>query len=93
MIYFPCMNQSATITSKMQFTIPMLIARRVGVKSGEKVDVAEKKGQIIITPLRKLVEDLAGSIKIQQELKGKDMDEVIRQAKENYFRTKYSRKK
>lgn len=87
------MNQSATITSKMQFTIPMLIARKIGVKSGEKVDVAEKKGQIIITPLRKLVEDLAGSIKIPQELKGKDMDEVIRQAKENYFRTKYSSKK
>lgn len=87
------MNQSATITSKMQFTIPMLIARKIGVKSGEKVDVAEKKGQIIITPLRKLVEDLAGSIKIPQELKGKDMDEVIRQAKENYFRTKYSIKK
>lgn len=87
------MNQNATITSKMQFTIPMLIARKIGVKSGEKVDVAEKKGQIIITPLRKLVEDLAGSIKIPQELKGKDMDEVIRQAKENYFRTKYSIKK
>lgn len=94
MIYFPCMMpQTATITSKLQFTIPMLIARKIGVKSGEKVDVAENKGQIIITPLRKLVEDLAGSIKIPKELKGKNMDDVIRQAKKNYFRTKYFVKK
>lgn len=93
MVYFPCMNQIATITSKMQFTIPILIARKVGVRSGEKVDVVEKQGQIIITPLRKLVEDLAGSIKIPKELKGKNIDEAIREAKSNYFRTKYFAKK
>ncbi len=87
------MGQSATVTSKMQLTIPMNIARKVGLRSGEKVDVVEKEGQIIITPLRKLVEDLAGSIEVPKELKGKDVDEMIQQAKENYFRSKYSAKK
>lgn len=87
------MNQSATITSKMQLTIPMHIARKVGVKSGEKVDVVENEGQIIITPLKKLVENIGGSIKIPKKLQGKDIGEAIQQAKVNYFRSKYSAKK
>lgn len=87
------MNQSATVTSKMQFTIPMNIARKVGVKSGEKVDVAEEDGRIVITPLRQLVEELAGSIAIPKKWKGKDIDSVIEEAKEEYFLSKYRTQK
>lgn len=87
------MNQNATVTSKMQFTIPMNIAKSVGIKSGEKVNVVAQGGQIIITPLRKLVEDIAGSIKIPKQLQGQDIDEAIKQAKLNYFKSKYTEKK
>lgn len=87
------MNQNATVTSKMQFTIPMIIAKSVGIKSGEKVNVVAQGGQIIITPLRKLVEDIAGSIKISKQLQGQDIDEAIKQAKLTYFKSKYTEKK
>ncbi len=94
MIQFPCMlSQSATITSKMQLTIPMRIANKLGIKSGEKVHVSERDGQIVITPLRQLVEELAGSIHVPIELKHRDIDEVIQEAKEQYFHSKYTSKK
>lgn len=87
------MNQIATITSKLQLTLPIGIARKVGVQSGEKVDVLEEEGRIIITPLRKLVEELAGSIQIPASLQRKDVDTLIQQAKKEYFRSKYRSKK
>jgi AbrB family looped-hinge helix DNA binding protein len=86
------MNQSATITSKMQLTIPMVIAKSIGIKRGEKVSVATKYGQIIIMPLKKLVEDIGGSVKVPHELRGQDLNSAIRQAKQNYFQSKYSNK-
>jgi AbrB family looped-hinge helix DNA binding protein len=82
------MSQLATITSKLQLTIPMSIAKKIGVKSGEKVNIMEEDGRIIITPLRQLIEELAGSIDIPKKLKGKDIDEIIHNAKDNYFRSK-----
>ena len=87
------MNQSATITSKLQFTIPSIIARSVGVVKGDRLAVSEENGRIILTPMKQLVEELAGSIEIPQELKGKDIDQAIRQAKEIYFKTRYVEKK
>ncbi len=87
------MNQIATVTSKGQLTIPVTIARKLGVKSGEKVNVIEENGRIIITPLRQLVKDLAGSINIPKQLKEKGIDEVIREAKERHFHSKYKSKK
>ncbi|HUD45032.1 MAG TPA: AbrB/MazE/SpoVT family DNA-binding domain-containing protein [Patescibacteria group bacterium] len=82
------MNQSATITSKMQLTIPMFIARKAGVMSGDKLAVSEENGRIILTPLRQLVEELAGSIAMPEKWKGKDIDEIIKEAKTEYFRNK-----
>lgn len=87
------MNRSATITSKMQFTIPIIIAKSVGIKSGQKVNVTVQEGQIIITPLKKLVENMAGSIKIPKQLQGQDIDKAIKQAKLNYFKSKHNQKK
>lgn len=83
------MNQSATVTSKMQFTIPMAIARRVGITSGEKVDVAEEDGKIVITPMKQLIRELSGSLPMPKEWEGRDLDDIIDEAKEEYFRSKY----
>lgn len=89
MIYFPCMIlQSATITSKLQFTIPILIARKVGIKSGEKVQVSEKNGSITITPVKKLLIELAGSLSLPTEWKDKDIDSIIKESKRKYFKNK-----
>lgn len=83
------MNQSATITSKMQFTIPINIARKVGIKSGEKVNVSEKNGKIIIVPVKTLLEELAGSLSLPKEWKGKDIDYIIKESKRKYLRRKH----
>lgn len=80
--------QSATITSKLQFTIPILIARKVGIKSGEKVQVFEEDGRIVITPVKQLLTELAGSLSLPKEWKGKDIDFIIEESKRKYFKSK-----
>ena len=71
------MAQIATITSKMQLTLPISIARKIGIKSGQKVAVSEKNGHIIIKPTEKLVEELAGSLRSFRKRDNKTPDEII----------------
>ena len=53
----------ATITSKNQLTIPVEVARRVGLKPGEKVMVTLRKdGSIAIERVADGIEALAGSV-------------------------------
>lgn len=82
------MSQIATITSKMQLTLPVSIARRFGLKKGQKVFVSEQNDQIVITPAEKLVESLAGSLRIPRRWEGKTIDQIIQEAKEEHFRKK-----
>jgi len=77
--------QSATITSKLQFTIPAAIARSAGIKSGIKVHVAEENGRIIITPLKKIIEELAGCLSAPKNFKNKNLDKIIKESKIKYF--------
>lgn len=81
------MNQGATITSKMQFTIPINIARKVGVKSGEKVHVSEESGKIIIAPVKNLLAELSGSLSLPEKWKGKDIDYIIKESKLRHFKS------
>lgn len=77
----------ATITSKMQLTLPVSIARKIGIKSGQKVTVSEKDGDIIITPAERLVKELAGSLKYLKKKDNKTLDEIIKEAKYTYFKS------
>lgn len=78
-----------TITSKRQLTIPAKLAKKLNLKSGEKVSISEKEGSIIITSQLALVEKLAGSVKLPKRWQGKDIDEVIELAKYEHFKKKY----
>lgn len=80
--------QTATITSKLQFTIPILIARKVGVRSGEKVQVSEENGKITVTPMKKMIMELAGSLSLPKRWNGKDINSIIRESKYKYFKNK-----
>lgn len=82
----------ATITSKRQLTIPVKIFRKLGLQDGEKVQVSEENGSIKITSYLKLLDELAGSVKLPKRFKGLPIDEVIKRAKDEYFREKYSKK-
>lgn len=85
--------QQVTITSKLQLTIPSKIAKRIGLRRGDKIEVSEVHGKIILTPLRQLVEELAGSISVPEKWKGRDIDDIIGEAKDEYFRSRYRSKK
>lgn len=80
------MSTVATITSKKQLTLPSEIFKKAGLRVGEKVVVSEENGRLIITPAERLVEELAGSVPAPENLRGKDINEVIEQAKKRYFR-------
>jgi AbrB family looped-hinge helix DNA binding protein len=53
----------ATVTSKMQLTIPAAFAQKHGIKPGDKVSLTVRNGRIVVRPLRSIIEELAGSLK------------------------------
>ncbi len=74
-----------TITSKRQLTIPVRLFKKLNLKEGQKVIVSEEKGKLTVSPALEMVRQLAGSVKVPERLKNKDIDEAIRTAKETYF--------
>ncbi len=82
------MNQVATITSKMQLTMPINIAKKLGLKPGQKVFVSEHNGQATVTPIASLIEKLAGSLEIPERWKGNSIDHIIEQARAAHFAKK-----
>lgn len=82
------MQQIATITGKMQLTVPATVARKAGLKKGEKVSVTNEQGKIVITPVKSIIEDLAGSVSIPRKWQGKSIDLMIQDAKREYFKNK-----
>lgn len=86
------MNQLATITSKKQLTLPVGLFHKAGLRIGQKVIVSEENGRLVLTPTEKLVEELAGSVPMPKEWEGKSTDQIIEQAKDEYFKKKYNLK-
>jgi len=84
------MTQMATITSKKQLTIPVAIFKKAGLRIGQKVLVSEENGSLKITSAERLVEELAGSLPMPKEWEGRDLDEMIEEAKAQHFRHKYN---
>lgn len=84
-LQLPCMTYVATITSKNQLTLPARLFVETGLRRGQKVIVSEEDGKIILTPAEKLVEELAGSVPVPKEWKGKGIDQIIEESREEYF--------
>jgi len=82
------MTYTATITSKRQLTIPVDLFKKVKLKQGQKVIISEENGIIKMESAIDMVNRLAGSVKILKKYKGVDIDQAIKQAKEDYFRHK-----
>ena len=83
------MMQMATITSKRQLTLPAELFRRAGFKIGQKVNISEEDGRLMLTPMERLVEELAGSLPMPRKWRNKNIDKIIEEAKKEYFRSKY----
>jgi len=79
------MQQTATITSKRQLTIPSEIFRRLGLKKGHKVIVSVEGSGLKITPALDLIEKLAGSVETPGNYKNISFNNIIKKAKKDYF--------
>lgn len=82
------MIQIATITDQRQLTIPVSFFYEKKFRPGEKVVVEPLGDGIKVTSAKNLVQKLKGSILIPAHLKGKDVDKLIAEAKEEYFASK-----
>lgn len=69
-------------------TIPSDIFRKALLRKGEKVILSVDGGQIRMQSAVELVKELAGSVKVPAHLRGRDVDEIIEEAKRNHFRKK-----
>lgn len=83
------MQETATITSKRQLTLPAELFRKAGLKIGQKVTINEIEGRLVITPAQRLVEELAGSVPLPGKWQGKSLDKIIEESKAKYFQSKY----
>lgn len=79
------MIQIGTISSKRQLTIPSRVFRKANLSTGDKVIIQEKDGELIIKKTADLVDQLAGSVSVPQNLMGRDVEESLKSAKERYF--------
>lgn len=79
------MLQTVRITSKRQITIPALVYNKLRLKKGQRLIVQEKENKIIMEPEEALVEELAGSLSLPKRFQGKSIQQIIKQAKTEYF--------
>lgn len=83
------MNYIATITSKRQLTIPVAVFENLNFKTGQKVVVSVENNALKIVSAQKLIDQLAGSIKVRPELRGIPFEKALETAKRRYFAKKY----
>ncbi len=84
------MTYIATITSRGQLTIPAELFRKSNLKRGGKVILSIDGGQIKMQTSLDLLNKLAGSVKVPAHLRGRNIDEIIEEAKMIHFRKKGS---
>lgn len=84
------MNYIATITSKRQFTIPAALFKKANLKTNQKVLVrlVSADGVLRVEPMKRIIDQLAGSVKVPPQYKGMNIDEMIEKAKLKYFSEK-----
>lgn len=90
MFSLPCytrltMSYVVKITSKRQISIPAKVFNQVRLKEGDKLVVNVKSNKIILEKLQESLDQLAGSIEIPQKYKNKSLNDIISEAKKDYF--------
>lgn len=80
------MAQTATITDKRQFTIPIETYKKLGFQEGSKVVITYKGNKMIVEPASKVLDRLAKSVTIPKRFRGMPLDVMIQKAKEEHFK-------
>jgi antitoxin PrlF len=79
---------TATLTSKGQITIPQPVRRRLGLKTGDRVDfLFEAGGRVVLRSKRIPFEELRGIVKTarRKPVGVREMDEAIAEAVADRF--------
>jgi AbrB family looped-hinge helix DNA binding protein len=82
------MKKTTTITSKRQITIPAAVFRQAGLKNHDKLFVFIEGDRIILSPPQNQLNELAGSLKTPKKWHGKDLEQIIEESKQEYFKKK-----
>jgi AbrB family looped-hinge helix DNA binding protein len=84
------MYQTVRITSKRQISIPVNIFNSLGLKKGDTllINVDFDNERIIMEKQEKILNQLAGSLKLPKKYKNKSLEQIVSDAKRNYFRSK-----
>lgn len=79
------MQQIVSITSKNQVTIPSTIVKLLNISKGDKLLIKTDSQKIIIEKPLKLLNEIAGMVKIPTKYKNKSLSFIIKEAKKEYF--------
>jgi antitoxin PrlF len=58
------MKHIATVTSKGQITVPLAVRKRLGLKTGDRLEFINEGGTIVIRPVRDAEDPLAAYVGI-----------------------------
>lgn len=79
------MEYTVTLTSKNQFTVPVETVRRMDLQKGSKLIVTSQDDYFTVKPLRSVVSELSGSVKLPQKYKGKSIPEIVADSKKAHL--------
>jgi AbrB family looped-hinge helix DNA binding protein len=84
------MFKTVRITSKRQISIPVNVFNSLGLKKGDTllINVDFDNERIIMEKQEKILNQLAGSLKLPKKYKNKSLEQIVSDAKRNYFRSK-----
>lgn len=74
-----------TITSKGQVTLPKKIRERLGVRKGDRLIAKTKGKKVTLEPVGHGILDLVGTLPKLKIPKGKTVDDLINEARNEYF--------
>lgn len=87
------MLTNVTLSSKRQMTIPKRVADAFGLKAGDQIAVSVRRdsGEIILRPRIGDITKLFGILADVKIPKGKTVDDLIDESRQDYLTRKYQR--
>lgn len=82
------MQQLVKLSSKRQITIPAELFRRLNLKQNDTLLLELNDDVLEMRKAQSVLDGLEGSIKMPETYRGKDMEFIIRDAKQKYFAAK-----
>lgn len=79
------MLHTVKITSKRQITIPIKAYKQLHLDKDDQLTIRVVANSLVLQKAQSLLDSLAGSLKLPKKYRNKPLEEIIRQAKKDYF--------